>query len=1631
MATISIKLEDQIGQAKEVLEAGDIDQAIAICRHIFRYYPRCLEVTRILGEAYTEKRLLDEAEKLLSFVLNADPQDVLGYVDQGFVFYERNQIDDAITYYERALELDPGIDQLRSELLRLYRERQPTSRAKLRLTKAGLANRRLHDGFYDQAIEEYSAILRETPERLDIQVGLLEAYWRSQDYARAESLALEMLDARPWLVKANLILWQIYGVRRRLEKSASFLEKVRMLDPLGSVAERLFEDPAASDNALSYISMLDVATIPPFEATETASQEDWLPEWVTSEASDNEASFATPGETEQEVSLADLGPDNDWLMRLIEESEQKAVQIQEQSKLDAQQEAAQSKLAAEQERAEALSNLDELRKHKAGSEDEFGGWLEDLSANAPQIDLNEARAVSPNADQAETVEVGAFDLELGQDHDDLFQLFDDLDTTDPMTSQSQATSAANKLNIDWDDLDLDVQPFDPEAVLVAKAADIEKEPEQSTEIASFSLSDETDAYFNQLEENAPMVAEPLEYATEAEQTIHQNEGHNMSDKQESQAAHQKEFAPFELDVALSSSEDDDKFVESLLGGDAVIAADEAAETEPDDSYARPVIHSTLKMPVTPHAFHHRDEQGPLPDFVASTDSTNVEAATTPLEQTNQTEATTKQGLTGTERSNKENEQMPIRKGGNEDNDLFDWEKEELPSYLAAFAMDEDEVANSGLASPKADITTTQTRIRPRDMDLTGENDIPEWLNPTNARPAGSGAARTNNMGDLGATAGTGLPNWLDAAELEDKQTSGGQKSGGPEAFDLGDMEPFSIEGFGGTNAPGGSLNQSRPQQAATPASKPPTQPFTPPSAPAQSNPFNIQGFDDDIQPFSLGDMAGNSGLGSTAQPSTPNRTPARPSTPPPSQPPANPAFNLGGLEDLDLGDLTPFNPGGDAAGPAAFTPPPAPQTQPKQPTSKQPFSPSPRPPAMPNRSNQPPVSAFDDLSDLQPFNFGGGGDESQQMGGGRASQSKPNAAFEPNFPQMPAMGGSGFEELSLDDIQPFSLEGFGESAEPPKPAPPPSRPGPTFNPPPSLSGLGGKTSANSNFELGNEDFGLPDELNGADLEPFSFGDIPGITSGPSKFNNMTLPDEPFMPSPIRRTREPEPQISAEPGQEAPLRSFSWVKNNKERDRDKARELEEEGGNSIFGKLAARRKQQMEELGVPELKPLRPGSGDEDEHDFPPESLLSFEEIEALSIKQDQPSTTVAANQPVQDDFALPATENVDKVNLELNNQLHRGLQDHTFEQGLDSTLQSSLELPDLSFEENFRGFDTPKTPSLDFEHDFVLEPFDLTEIAPDNPAMDFDLLAEQVSGKAATPEAETFDFKEFNLEELASDNFGASVSEAQNGSSLTQPTDEPSGWFSYNGLATEGASEPKEQKQPEVSAPFDFDFNQAVSAPAQVATPFELPEPPALPAFEATAPQVQPVAEAELPPVQIEATPPTLSQTTPTKNEAQLAQAVSEVTVPQPKAETVVAQPKVEMPSVQSPVAVVPQSVANPATPTVEATATNGAAKVNTLDSYLQQVKTNPRDTEANVQLAEAYYQQGQHNQAITYFGGAIKAADKPTLDKLANRLQNILGEANANPRFHRVLGDVYMKQGQYNMALNEYNQALGTAKAK
>ena len=85
----------------------------------------------------------------------------------------------------------------------------------------------------------------------------------------------------------------------------------------------------------------------------------------------------------------------------------------------------------------------------------------------------------------------------------------------------------------------------------------------------------------------------------------------------------------------------------------------------------------------------------------------------------------------------------------------------------------------------------------------------------------------------------------------------------------------------------------------------------------------------------------------------------------------------------------------------------------------------------------------------------------------------------------------------------------------------------------------------------------------------------------------------------------------------------------------------------------------------------------------------------------------------------------------------------------------------------------------------------------------------------------------------------------------------------------------------------------------------------------------------------------------------------------------------------------------------------------------------NPDDLSTQMALAAAYAQSGEYDAALRTYRRTLKkrSMSPAMLDVIAEELSDIEAEASNLPRFHQVLGDLYMKQGRYQEAIDEYNK--------
>ena len=228
MAKVSLRVYNQ--EIEAMIDRGQLDEAVAHCKHILKTFPKHLETYRLLGKAYLEYKRYPDAVDIFSRVLVAAPSDFVANVGMSIIRDEEDKVDEAIWHMERAFETQPSNGAIKSELQRLYGRREGVQPPNIRMTRGALAQMYVRGELYPQAISEIKGVLKDDPGRTDMQVLLARAYYKSGLKNDAAEVASTVLRSNPYCLDANRVLVEILGADRP-ESVQTYRQRVVELDP--------------------------------------------------------------------------------------------------------------------------------------------------------------------------------------------------------------------------------------------------------------------------------------------------------------------------------------------------------------------------------------------------------------------------------------------------------------------------------------------------------------------------------------------------------------------------------------------------------------------------------------------------------------------------------------------------------------------------------------------------------------------------------------------------------------------------------------------------------------------------------------------------------------------------------------------------------------------------------------------------------------------------------------------------------------------------------------------------------------------------------------------------------------------------------------------------------------------------------------------------------------------------------------------------------------------------------------------------------------------------------------------------------------------------------------------------------
>lgn len=227
----SVSLYDYLESISQLLDEERYAEVERHCRHILSQYPQHIETYRLLARSFLGQMKYTAAIDLLQRVLSADPNDFIAHIALSDAYRGEGRTELALRHLERAYELSPYKSTVQEEMRRVYAEVGETKMVteRLTLTPAAAAHLYLRGDLFHPAISILQGALQEAPERVELQLMLAEAQWRSGNRVEAASLSKQILDVLPDSIVANAILSEVWHGSAREMEAMPYLRRLQSL----------------------------------------------------------------------------------------------------------------------------------------------------------------------------------------------------------------------------------------------------------------------------------------------------------------------------------------------------------------------------------------------------------------------------------------------------------------------------------------------------------------------------------------------------------------------------------------------------------------------------------------------------------------------------------------------------------------------------------------------------------------------------------------------------------------------------------------------------------------------------------------------------------------------------------------------------------------------------------------------------------------------------------------------------------------------------------------------------------------------------------------------------------------------------------------------------------------------------------------------------------------------------------------------------------------------------------------------------------------------------------------------------------------------------------------------------------
>jgi len=236
-------------QAIRLLNGGDTDAAVAVCREALREDPDDVNFTALLGAILLKARRFDEAEAELRRAIALAPSFAKPHEDLGLLLVQQRRTQEAETVLREAVRLDPDLEQAHFHLGRALLENGKSEEADqafercfaLNPEKGRLAEAaRLHrSGKVEDAERLYRRVLKDNPDNVTALRLLGVIAMQSGHPENAEELLAKAVRLAPDFTGAIVDLGRLHQDQHRLAEAIECFEKAVASDPRSAHASYL------------------------------------------------------------------------------------------------------------------------------------------------------------------------------------------------------------------------------------------------------------------------------------------------------------------------------------------------------------------------------------------------------------------------------------------------------------------------------------------------------------------------------------------------------------------------------------------------------------------------------------------------------------------------------------------------------------------------------------------------------------------------------------------------------------------------------------------------------------------------------------------------------------------------------------------------------------------------------------------------------------------------------------------------------------------------------------------------------------------------------------------------------------------------------------------------------------------------------------------------------------------------------------------------------------------------------------------------------------------------------------------------------------------------------------------------